>query len=65
MKIRRAHIVYKKANKEYITELISLEWLLLVDSHSFFIWIELKKIQKQKYNIQNYDIIIKVFLDAH
>jgi hypothetical protein len=25
MKIRRAHIVYKKANKEYITELISLE----------------------------------------
>jgi hypothetical protein len=64
-KLVKVNLVYKKNNEEYITEKISLEWLAWVDSHSFFVWLELKKTQKHKYNIQNYDVVMQLHLDAH
>lgn len=63
--ISKVQIVFKKENNEYITENISLDWLFCIDSHSFYRWLEFKKTQKQKYNVQDYDIILKLILNSH
>jgi hypothetical protein len=52
-----------RTGEEYITENINLTWLYYVDSHTFFSWLDFKKNQKQKYNVKNYEIKIKITLE--
>ncbi len=61
----KIELLYKKDNKEYITEKISIEWLGAVDAHTFHNWLELKRTQKQKYNAKDYKIIVKLQLTSH
>jgi len=53
-------MVYKKGHEEYIAENLSLDWVRIVDSQQFFKWLEVKKLQKQTYNIKNYNIAFKL-----
>ncbi len=61
--IKKAQIIYVRTGEEYITENINLTWLYYVDSHTFFSWLDFKKNQKQKYNVKNYEIKIKITLE--
>lgn len=60
--LTKAQILYVGGGKEYSAENISLDWLSVVDAHTFFVWIELKKAQKQRYNVQSYIIIFRLYL---
>lgn len=62
-----ARIIYRErlGGLEYITENISPQWLETVDAHTFYVWVELKRAQKQKYNIQQYQIILKLTQILH
>lgn len=62
-KIEKAQIIYAGEDREFTTENISLDWLNIVDSHNFYIWIKFKLIQKQKYNTQNFAIILRLQLN--
>lgn len=63
--IIRVQIIYKYDEREYVSENISLGWLHAINSHDFFVWLEYKRAQKQKYNIQNYAILLRVELKSH
>lgn len=63
--IDKVQLLYIGSTHEYLTENISLDWLANVDAHTFFKWYELKKAQKQRYNTQSYDIVIRIYVDAH
>lgn len=63
--LTKLQLIYKKNTIEYITENISLDWMRWVDSQQFFNWLELKKTQKQQYNIKNYTLAFRLELNIH
>ncbi len=57
--ILSAQILYKQGVNIHITENVSIDWLQIVDIHTFFTWINFKKTQKQKYNTQLYELKLR------
>ena len=63
--LKKAQLLYKSDVGEYLTENISLDWLHLIDSHGFFVWLTMKQKQKQKYNSRNYDVVFRLVIEKH